>query len=146
MTKEGIIKLSSTPWSVHAAYAPKCNREVRICVDLSFVQLNNVTNKDSYPVPRADGPRQMVIKMVFPKIDRKSVYWPFPMQEQSIEKIAFCPGPGYGLWEFTVMPYGLTEATDFPKRTGLNAERMQRLCEHLHQQLHCVQHFSNSFC
>ena len=33
------------------------------------------------------------------------------MEEQSIEKTAFCPGPGYGLWEFVVMPYGLTGAT-----------------------------------
>ena len=33
------------------------------------------------------------------------------MCQNSIEKTAFCPGPGYGLWEFTVMPYGLTGAT-----------------------------------
>jgi len=33
------------------------------------------------------------------------------MQEASIEKLAFCPGPGYGLWEFVVMPYRLTRAT-----------------------------------
>ena len=33
------------------------------------------------------------------------------MESTSIEKTAFCPGPGYGLWGFTVMPYGLTGAT-----------------------------------
>jgi len=33
------------------------------------------------------------------------------MEKNSIEKTAFCPGPGYGLWEFTVMPYSLTGAT-----------------------------------
>ena len=33
------------------------------------------------------------------------------MQKDSIEKTAFSPGPGYRLWEFTVMPYGLTGAT-----------------------------------
>jgi len=33
------------------------------------------------------------------------------MQTESIEKIAFSPGPGYGLWEFTLMNYGLTGAT-----------------------------------
>ena len=32
------------------------------------------------------------------------------MSEQSIEKTEFCPGPGYGLWEFTRMPYALTGA------------------------------------
>ena len=38
------------------------------------------------------------------------------MSEESIEKTAFCPGPGYGLWEFTVMPYGLTAATHMCQR------------------------------
>ena len=38
------------------------------------------------------------------------------MSEESIEKTAFCPGPGYGLWEFTVMPYGLTGATQTCQR------------------------------
>jgi len=38
------------------------------------------------------------------------------MQEASIEKTAFSPGPGYGLWEFVVMPYGLTGATQTCQR------------------------------
>ena len=40
------------------------------------------------------------------------------MDSGSIEKSAFCPGPGYGygLWEFTVMPYGLTNATQTCQR------------------------------
>ena len=38
------------------------------------------------------------------------------MKEESIEKTAFCPGPGYGLWEFNVMPYGLTGATQTCQR------------------------------
>ena len=33
------------------------------------------------------------------------------MGSTSIEKTALCPDPGYDLWEFTVMPYGLTGAT-----------------------------------
>ena len=38
------------------------------------------------------------------------------MEPQSVEKTAFCPGPGYGLWEFTRMPYGLTGATQTCQR------------------------------
>ena len=38
------------------------------------------------------------------------------MHKDSIEKTAFSPGPGYGLWEFTVMPYGLTGATQTCQR------------------------------
>ena len=119
MAKEGIIRPSSSPWSAPAVYVPKDNGEIRICVD--FVQLNKVTKKDSYPVPRADGPQQnMSNKKVFSKIDLKSAYWQFPMQEQSIKKTAFSPGPGYGLWEVSVMPYSLTGAAQMCQR-GLDA-------------------------
>ena len=38
------------------------------------------------------------------------------MSKESMEKTAFCPGPGHGLWEFTVMPYGLTGATQTCQR------------------------------
>ena len=96
-------------------YVPKANGEVTICVD--FVQLNKVTKKDSYPVPRADRPQQKLAnKKVFSKIDLKSAYWQFPLHKNFIEKTAFSPGPGYGLWEFTVMPYGLTGATQTCQR------------------------------
>ena len=79
---------------------------------MDFVQLNRVTKKNSYPVPRTEGPQQkLASKCVFSKHDLRSAYWQFPMQEQSIEKTVLCPGPGYGLWEFVVMPYGLTGAT-----------------------------------
>ena len=57
----------------------------------------------------------------------KSAYWQFPMEAQSIEKTAFCPGPGYGLWEFTVMPYGLTCATQTCQR-GLDT--ILQNCKH----------------
>ena len=115
MAQEGIIRRSNSPWSAPAVYVPKSNGEIRICVD--FVQLNKVTKKDAYLVPRAEGPQQRLAnKQIFSKIDLKSAYWQFPMCQNSIEKTAFCPGPGYGLWEFTVMPYGLTGATQTCQR------------------------------
>ena len=102
---------------------PKPSGEIRICVD--YVQLNSITKKDSYPVPRAEGPQQKLAGKIRPlqcllavsygpTINRKdciSAYWQFPMDPQSIEKTAFCPGPGYGLWEFARMSYGLMGAT-----------------------------------
>jgi len=42
------------------------------------------------------------------------------MEPQSIEEIAFCPGSGYGLWEFTRMPDGLMGATQTCQR-GLDS-------------------------
>ena len=126
MVKEGIICPSTSPWCAPAVYVPKSSGEIRICVD--FVQLNKVTKKDSYPVPRSEGPQQKLAgKKVFSKLDLKSAYWQFPMEAHSIEKTAFCPGPGYGLWEFTVMPYGLTCATQTCQR-GLDT--ILQNCKH----------------
>ena len=110
MASNGIIRPSNSSWCASAVYVPKSNGELRICVD--FVQLNRISKKNSYPVPRIESPQQKLAgKHVFSKLDLRSAYWQFPMEEQLIEKTAFCPGPGYGFWEFVVMSYGLTGAT-----------------------------------
>ena len=73
MVKEGIIRPSTSPWCTPAVYVPKSSGEIRICVD--FVQLNKVTKKDSYLVPRSEGPQQKLAgKKVFSKLDLKSAY------------------------------------------------------------------------
>ena len=83
---------------------------MRICVD--FIQLNKSTKKDSYSIPREDCPQQKLDnKTIFSKIDPRSAYWQFPMDGGSNEKTAFYLGNGYGLWEFTVIPYDLTSVT-----------------------------------
>ena len=81
MAKEGIIWPSTSPWCAPAIYVPKSSTgEVRICVD--FVKLNQVTKKDSYPVPRPEGPQQRIAgKKVFSKLDLRSAYWQFPMED-----------------------------------------------------------------
>jgi len=110
MAPEGIIRPSNSSWCVPAVNVPKSNGELCICMD--FFQLNSVTKKNSYPGPRAEGPQlKLADKQVFSKLDLRSAYWQFPMQSDSVEKTAFCPAPGYGLWEFTVVPYGLTGTT-----------------------------------
>ena len=109
MAEEGIIRCGKSPWYAPAVYILKNNGKICICID--FIQLNIVTKKDVYPVPRAEGPQQRLSnKWVFSEIELRSMYWQFLMSPDSIEKTAFCLGPKYGLWEFTVMPYGLTRA------------------------------------
>ena len=56
MASEGIIRPSNSPWCAPAVYTPKNNSEIHICVD--FVQLNKVSKKDAYPVPRSTEPCQ----------------------------------------------------------------------------------------
>ena len=80
MADAGIIRPSDSPWCAPAVYVPKDNGEIRICAD--YVQLNNVTRGDSYPVPRAERPQQKLANK------RKSAYWKFPMSEESIDKTA----------------------------------------------------------
>jgi len=62
------------------------------------------------------------------KLDLKSAYWQFLMDQASIEKTAFSPGPGYGLWEFVVMLYGLTGATHLPMWSRWTIQWVPWLC------------------
>ena len=75
MAQEGIIRPSNNPWCAPAVYVLKSNGEIRICVD--FMQLNRLTKKDSYPVPRTEDPQQKLAgKTIFSKLDLRSAYLP----------------------------------------------------------------------
>ena len=76
--------------------------------------LSNLNAEDSYPVPRADGLHHCLAGKQI--LDLRSTYWQFPMHQFSIKKTDLSPGPGYGLWEFVVMQYGLTGATQTCQR------------------------------
>ena len=54
--------------------------------------------------------------LIISKLDLKSAYCQFPMHESSIETTAFSPEPGYSLWKFVAMLYGLTGATQTCQR------------------------------
>ncbi len=52
LLKEKTIRESSSPWSAPLVLVRKKNGEWRTCVD--FRKLNEITRKDSYPLPRCD--------------------------------------------------------------------------------------------
>jgi hypothetical protein len=79
----------------------------RMCVD--YRSLNEVTIKNKYPLPRIEDLfDQMKGAGVFLKIDLRSGYHELRIQELDIPKTAF--RTWYGLYEYTVMSFGLTNA------------------------------------
>jgi hypothetical protein len=79
----------------------------RMCVD--YQSLNEVTIKNKYPLPRIEDLfDQMKGASIFSKIDLRSRYHQLKIRESDIPKTTFCTR--YGLYEYTVMSFGLTNA------------------------------------
>ena len=81
-----------------------------MCVDYSL--LNAVTIKNKYPLPRIDTLfDQLASAKVFSKIDLHLGYHQIKIRPHDIPKIAF--STRYGLYEYLVMSFGLTNAPAF---------------------------------
>jgi hypothetical protein len=78
-----------------------------MCVD--YRSLNDVTIKNKYPLPRIEDLfDQMSGVRVFSKIDLKSGYHQMEIKPSNILNTTL--STRYGLYEFTVMSFGLTNA------------------------------------
>jgi hypothetical protein len=76
---------------------------------MDYHALNEVTVKNKYPLPRIDDLfDQLHGGCVFSKIDLRSEYHELKIQECDIAKTVFVLR--YGLYEYTVMSFGLTNA------------------------------------
>ena len=85
----------------------KKDKTLRLCID--YRQSNRVTIKNRYPLPRIDDLfTQLRGARVYSKIDIRTDYHQLRVRETDIPKRTF--RTRYGQFEFTMMPYGLTNA------------------------------------
>jgi hypothetical protein len=99
------MKPSSSPWGAPILFLNKKDGVFRLCVD--YRALNKVTIKNSYPLPLIDDIcDRLTSAKFFTKIDLRSGYHQIRLDKDAIPMTAF--RTRYGLFEFTVLPFGLS--------------------------------------
>ena len=120
----GIIRPSHSPYNSNIVLARKKDGSLRLCID--YRQLNSKTVKDAYALPRIDQIFDYVSgAKYFSVLDMKSGYHQVPVKLEDMHKTAFTAGP-LGHWEFTRLPFGLTNSP----------ATYQRLMEHVFRDIH----------
>ena len=114
MLKRDVIEPAYGPWSSPMVMVRKRDGSNRFCIDLRRV--NDVTTKDSYPLPRIDDCLgQLAGAKWFCGLDLASGYWQIELAEQDREKTAF--SCARGMFQFKVMCFGLCNAPATFERT-----------------------------
>ena len=76
---------------------------------MDYRKLNNITKKDSFPLPRIDDVLDLLHgQKFFTTLDLASGYWQIEMDDSSKEKIAFIVDNN--LYEWNRLSFGLTNA------------------------------------
>lgn len=120
MLEKGVIEPSRSPWASNIVLVLKKNGQPRFCVD--YRMLNEITKKDAYPLPRVDECLDSLAgAQWFSSMDLNSGFWQIGMAPEDKEKTAFLTS--LGLYQFTVMPFGLANSPSTFERLMENVLR-----------------------
>ena len=107
MLKNKVIQPSNSPYAAPVILVGKKDGGIRFCVD--YRRLNSCTVRDVYPLPRIDDCLASLRgASYFSTLDAINAYWQIPLAKKDRHKTAFITPDG--LYEFLVLPYGLTNA------------------------------------
>ncbi|KAL1274384.1 hypothetical protein QQF64_027198 [Cirrhinus molitorella] len=104
MLRLGIIEPSRSAWSSTIVMVPKPDGTLRFCND--FRRLNEVSEFDSYPMPRVDELLERLGRARFiSTLDLTKGYWQVALTKSAKPKTAFSTPSGH--WQYRTLPFGL---------------------------------------
>jgi hypothetical protein len=107
LLQNGWIRPSESPFGAPILFVRKKDNSLRMCVD--YRRLNAITVKNRAPLPRVEELfDQLSGSKVWSKLDLAQGYHQMRVAEESVHRTAF--RTRYGHFEFTVLPFGLTNA------------------------------------